>query len=142
LIVYFDTSAVIPLVVEEPTSQRASRLWDDAERVVSSRLVYPEGRAALAMALRMRRIDEQELRAAVGAFEQLHGQLDLVDVTEALVRDAGELAETFHLRGYDAVHLASVEEIADTDVVLATGDPSLRTAAASLGIAVAELHAA
>ena len=58
MIVYFDTSAILPIVIEEPSSAVASRLWDEADRVVSSRLVYAEGRAALAMARRMNRIDE------------------------------------------------------------------------------------
>ena len=118
----------------------ASRLWDDAELVVSSRLTYAEGRAALAMALRMKRLDEQDLRSAVDAFEVVHDQLQLVEVTEALVRRAGVLAEEFALRGYDSVHLASVEEIADEDVVLAAGDRNFLSAAEALGIAVADLQ--
>jgi hypothetical protein len=56
--------------------------------VVSSRLVYPEGRAALAMAFRLSRVDESELGAAVGAFEALYDQLDVVEVTEGLARSA------------------------------------------------------
>jgi uncharacterized protein len=139
LIVYFDTSALLPLVIEEPGSQIASRLWDEAERVVSSRLVYAEGRAALAMALRMKRLDEEELHRSVNAFEALHDQLHVVEVAAGLVRRAGQLAEQFGLRGYDAVHLASVEEIADPDVVLAAGDQSLLAAAEALGIAVGSL---
>jgi predicted nucleic acid-binding protein len=141
LIVYFDTSAVLPLVIDEPASQIASRLWDEADRVVSSRLTYPEGRAALAMALRIGRIDDQELRVAVDVFEILHRQLDIVEVTEELVRSAGGMAEQFGLRGYEAVHLASVQEIADQDMVLAAGDLSLLAAAQTLGIAVANLNA-
>jgi predicted nucleic acid-binding protein len=141
LIVYFDTSSVLPLVIEEPASPIASRLWDEAERVVSSRLTHPEGRAALAMAHRMGRIDEYELRLAVDAFEILHRQLHTVEITEGLVRSAGGMAEQFGLRGYDAVHLASAQEIADQDVVLAAGDLSLLAAAGSLGLAVANLNA-
>jgi predicted nucleic acid-binding protein len=140
LIIYFDTSALLPLVIEEPGSLIASRLWDDAEHVVSSRLTYAEGRAAMAMALRMKRLDEQDLRSAVDAFEVIHDQLQLVEVTDALVRRAGVLAEEFALRGYDSVHLASVEEIASEDVVLAAGDRSLLSAAEDLGIAVAYLR--
>jgi hypothetical protein len=75
LIVYFDTTAIVPVVIEEPSSAVASRLWDEADRVVSSRLVYAEGRAALAMAHRMDRIDERGLRTAVDGFEALHEQL-------------------------------------------------------------------
>jgi hypothetical protein len=139
LIVYFDTSAIMPIVIDEPSSPVASRLWDEADRVVSSRLVYAEGRAALAMAHRMDRIDEPRLRNAVGDFEILHEQLDLVEVTDRLVRDAGALAEEFGLRGYDAVHLASAKLVGDPDLVLAAGDQSLIAAARQVGMATADL---
>lgn len=123
MIVYFDTSAIVSIVIDEASSLIAARLWDDADRVVSCRLAYVEGRAALAMARRMNRLDEDELRLAVQDFESLHAQLDVVEVTPGLVQDAGSLAERFALRGYDAVHLASAQLVQDPDVVLAAGDP-------------------
>lgn len=97
VIVYFDTSAIIPVIIEEQSTQIACRLWDEADRVVSSRLIYVEGRAALAMAARMDRFDEHQLRSAVEEFETLYQQLDIVEVTEDVVRDAGALAEQFSL---------------------------------------------
>jgi hypothetical protein len=127
------------VVIEEPSSAVASRLWDEADRVVSSRLVYAEGRAALAMAHRMDRIDERGLRTAVDGFEALHEQLDMVEVTGGLIREAGGLAEQLGLRGYDAVHLASARLVDDAEMVLAAGDRSLRAAAQVLGIATADL---
>lgn len=140
MIVYFDTSALLPIVIEEPTSDAVSRLWDEADRVLSSRLVYAEARAALAMARRMDRLDGRGLSTAVDEFEDLHGQLDIVEVSEKLVRDAGELAQRFALRGYDAVHLASAHALADSELVLATGDRDLREAGRSFGLATAELN--
>jgi hypothetical protein len=140
LIVYFDTSAIVPIIIEEPSSLAASRLWDEADRVVSSRLVYAEGRAALAMARRLDRVDDYELRTAVHAFESLYQQLDIVEVTENLVRDAGSLAEQFALRGYDAVHLASAQLVHDSDMVIAAGDQNLIKAAQALGIATSNLQ--
>jgi predicted nucleic acid-binding protein len=139
VIVYFDTSAIVPVVIDEVSSPRASRLWDEADRVVSSRLVYPEARAALAMAHRMDRLNREELRSAVDDFEELHHQLDLVEVTEEVVRDAGQLAEQFGLRGYDAVHLASARVVTDTELVLACGDQGLIAAARALGLGTADL---
>jgi len=139
LIVYFDTSAIVPIVIEEPSSMVASRLWDEADRVVSSRLVYAEGRAALAMARRLDRLDERGLREAVDDFESLHDQLDVIEVTDGLIRDAGGLAEQLSLRGYDAVHLASARLVDDPEMVLAAGDQSLLAAAGALGIATADL---
>jgi predicted nucleic acid-binding protein len=140
LIAYFDTSAILPIIVEEPSSLAASRLWDEADRVVSSRLVYAEGRAALAMARRIERVDRGQLRSAVEDFEALHEQLDIVEVTETLVRDAGALAEQFALRGYYAVHLASAQLVRDPDMVLAAGDKNLLKAARALRIATANLE--
>jgi uncharacterized protein len=140
VIVYFDTSGIVPIIIEEASSLAASRLWDDADRVVSSRLVYAEGRAALAMARRMDRLVADGLRTAVRDFESLHGQLDIVEVTPRLVHDAGSLAERFALRGYDAVHLASAQLVQDPDLVLAAGDLSLLKAAQALGLATSNLH--
>lgn len=140
MIVYFDTSAIIPIVIEEASSLPASRLWDDAERVVSSRLVYAEGRAALAMARRMDRLGEDQLRTAVHDFELLHDQIDIVEVRPELVHDAGSFAERFALRGYDAVHLASAQLVRDPDMVLAAGDLNLLGAAQALGIATSNLR--
>ncbi|MHB1913142.1 MAG: type II toxin-antitoxin system VapC family toxin [Acidimicrobiales bacterium] len=138
MIVYFDTSAILPIVIEEPSSQVASRLWDEADRVVSSRLVYAEARAALAMAHRMNRVDGQGLRSAVEEFEALQRQLDIIEVTEELIRGAGQLAEQLGLRGYDAVHLASAQTVADADLVLAAGDQNLLDAARALEMATAD----
>ncbi|MDA8189102.1 MAG: type II toxin-antitoxin system VapC family toxin [Dehalococcoidales bacterium] len=139
MIVYFDTSAIVPVVIEEPASEIATRLWVEADRVVSSRLVYAEGRAALAMACRMDRIDERGLWQAIDEFEILHEQLDLIEVTESLVRDAGGLAQQLSLRGYDAVHLASARVVADAEMVLAAVDQRLLTAAGTVGITTANL---
>jgi predicted nucleic acid-binding protein len=139
LIVYFDTSAIVPIVIEESSSLDASRLWDDADRMVSSRLVFAEARAALAMARRLDRLDDAELRTAVQDFESLYRQLDIVEVTDSLVRDAGSLAEEFALRGYDAVHLASAQLVHDSDMVFAAGDQNLAKAAQAIGIATAKL---
>ncbi len=136
---YFDTSAIVPIVIDEPSSTVASRLWDEADRVVSSRLVYAEGRAALAMARRLDRIDERGLREAVEGFEELHDQLDVIAVTEGLIREAGGLAEQLGLRGYDAVHLASARLVNDVETVLAAGDQSLLVAARAIGLATADL---
>ena len=109
--------------------------------MVSSRLSYPEGRAALAMASRMGRIGESELRSAVDDLEALFEQLDLVEVTERVSRSAGGLAEEFGLRGYDAVHLASAQQVADSELVLAASDRNLVAAARALGLATANLVA-
>lgn len=136
MISYFDTSALIPLLVEEAGSQRAELLWNESERVVGTRLAYAEARAALALAKRIDRITASSLRAAVNGLEHLYAGMSIVEISEDIVHRAGTLAESYALRGYDAVHLAAAETLADEDVVLVAGDERLCAAAASLGLAV------
>jgi predicted nucleic acid-binding protein len=139
VIAYFDTSAVVPLLVAETGSARAASLWDGADRVVSVRLVYPEGRAALAQAHRLGRLTGRQLRDAVAEFDSRYDELDLVDIDDALARRAGDLAEAHGLRGYDAVHLAAADRVRDPDLVVVAGDGALLDAATSDGMMVAGL---
>ena len=137
MIAYFDTSAVVPVLVVEAGSARAAMLWDGADRVVSVRLMYPEGRAALAQAHRLGRLTARQLRAAVTEFDSRCEQFDLVEVDDPLARHAGQLAEAHGLRGYDAVHLAAAHRVRDADLVLVAGDQALLTAAIADGMSIA-----
>jgi uncharacterized protein len=139
VIAYFDTSAIVPLLVEEPGSQPAASLWVEADRVVSVRLVYAEARAAVAQAQRLGRLTPRQVREVVGEFATLYDELDLVDVDDALVRSAGDLAQAHALRGYDAVHLAAAVELHDPDLILVAGDSALIDAGALEGLTTARL---
>jgi predicted nucleic acid-binding protein len=137
VIAYFDTSALVPLLVAEPSSPTCSELWNEATRVISSRLVYPEARAALAQAERMQRLTAPELRTAVEDLNSLVEEIDYLEVTASLALSAGQLAEAHALRGYDVVHLASANVANDAELVLVTGDQDLASAAAQIRISVA-----
>jgi predicted nucleic acid-binding protein len=139
VIAYFDTSAVVPLLIAESGSGRAASLWDGADRVVSVRLIYPETRAALAQAERLGRLTARQLRDAGTEFDSLFEEIDLIEVDDALARRAGELAEVRQLRGYDAVHLAAADRVHDPNVVVIAGHGALLGAAAAEGMAVAGL---
>jgi predicted nucleic acid-binding protein len=77
-----------------------------------------------------------QLAAAVAELESLYRAIECVEVTEALARAAGELAQTHALRGYDAVHLAGGTLVDDDDLVFVTGDHALAATARSCGLAV------
>lgn len=68
-IVYFDSSAFVKLVIEEDGSSLAAELWDGCDAAVSSRLAYPEVRAALAAAGRAHRLDPSDQRRAEAVWE-------------------------------------------------------------------------
>lgn len=138
MIAYFDTSAIVPLLITEPGSARAAQLWDVADRVVSARLVYPEGRAALAQAHRLGRLTARQLRAAVDELDARYAELYFVEVDDLLARRAGEFAEAHGLRGYDAVHLAAADRLRESELVVVAGDNALLAAATAEGLATAD----
>jgi uncharacterized protein len=140
MIAYFDTSALIPLLIEEPGSERSGRVWDAAENVTSVRLIYVEARAALAQAARLGRVTADDLAVAIEELASLYDQLDLLEIDDLLVRRAGELAQRHALRGYDAVHLAAAERVQNRTTVVVAGDGELCAAAEGIGMAVARTH--
>ncbi|PZS19389.1 MAG: VapC toxin family PIN domain ribonuclease [Pseudonocardiales bacterium] len=139
MIGYFDTSAFVPLLIAEPSSGLCRRLWDDADAVVTTRLTYVEAAAALAQALRLARLTPQSYRAAVRILDRLWDEFEVVDVDDRVVHRAAHLAHTCALRGYDAVHCASAEQLSDGDLVVAAGDRRLLDACTSLGMATADV---
>lgn len=119
----------------EPGSEVASELWGSSLRAASSILCYPEGRAALAGALRARRLSATAHARALEEFESLHDELMLVGIDRELARQAGGLAQQYELRGFDAVHLACALALG-AEVALVTWDEELRRAAAQSGCAL------
>ncbi len=85
----------------------------------------------------MQRITESQLAEAVGDLDVLMAEINHIELTAEVARNAGRLAQSHDLRGYDAVHLAGAATVAQDDFVFATGDIDLAAAARSLGISVA-----
>ncbi|WP_330250515.1 type II toxin-antitoxin system VapC family toxin [Nocardia sp. NBC_00565] len=141
MIGYLDRSAFVPLLVSEPSSDACRRFWDDADAVVSSRMLYVETAAALAQAHRMARLDDAAYASCRGLLDQLWPQLEVIEVDEELIRRAAELTGLLALRGYDAVHCAAAEQLEDPDLVVASGDKRLLDAWKSLRLATFDTNA-
>lgn len=122
------------LLLDEPGAVEARRAWQASESRVASVALVAEGRAALAAARRASRIDRAGHAEAVATLGRLWSEMDGIVLTEALATRAGELAEVYALRGYDAVHLASAEAILDPGSLMVVSDTELASAAAELGI--------
>lgn len=139
MIAYFDTSAVVPLLIAESGSSAAGLFWDTAVRVVSVSITLVEGRAALAQAARLGRMTAAEHDGAKRQFAIFSEEIDFVEVTRSILTAAGDVAERYRLRAYDALHLAAALLVADDDLVLVAGDHELLRAARAAGLAVAPI---
>ena len=135
-LVYFDASAFVKLLTEEPGSDLAAELWDGCDAAVASRLAYPEVRAALAASARNHDLTEDELDEAEQAWEEYWAATRPVELTATVERQAGHLARVHALRGADAVHLASALAIGDPELVIAVWDRRLHAGAQAAGLRV------
>lgn len=136
-LVYFDASALVKLLVDEPGSDLAVELWDGCDAPVSSRLAYVEVCAALAAAARNHTLTSSEADAASKAWDEFWAAVRLVELNADVERHAGELARTCALRGADAVHLASALAVGDDGLVMAVWDRRLHAGARNSGLRVA-----
>lgn len=134
--IYFDSSALVKLVVDEVGSDLAAELWDGCDAALSSRLAYPEVRAALAAAERNHDLDPSGRVAAERTWDEFWSATRPVELTSAVEQDAGRLAGRHSLGGADAVHLASALALSQSGLILAAWDRRLRAGAQAAGLAI------
>jgi len=136
---YFDTSAIVKLYVAESSSQAVAALLESADQLFCHEIGWVETRAALAAAWRQGRIAADAYPILVSDFRgDWRANYCPVVSDPALLERAGELAEGFALRGYDAMHLASAERIRTSvpSTLLVSFDHHLNRAATLLGFAL------
>ena len=136
-LVYFDASAFVKLLVEEPGTELAVALWDGCDAAVSSRLAYPEVGAALAAAHRNHDLDRDGLAQAEESWEEFWGATRPVELTPTVAHHAGQLSKEHALRGADAVHLASALAMSDQSLIVAVWNRRLHDGALAAHLAVA-----
>jgi predicted nucleic acid-binding protein len=134
-IVYFDTSALLKLIVGEHGSPLAAALYNRADMVVTSRIADIEVRSALAAGLRGAIMDAAEYRDALDRWEQLAPTFATVELTGAVAHRAAELVGDSALRAGDAVHVASAV-VMQPGAVVAAWDERVSEAARGHGLTV------
>ena len=138
---YLDTSSLVKLYVTESGSEIVRQLVTDAAIVATSVVAYAEARATLAKLRRDGALTAASSALVKRQFEAQWPTYLTLDATESLCRAAGELAEKYHLRGFDSIHLASFAEVARragiADTRFSSFDDRLHDAAGKLARAFA-----
>ena len=139
MILYFDTAALVKLYVRERGSLVIRRQAGKADAIATSVVAYAEARAAFARLRREKPRSGKRHRERVGQLDRDWDRYVLVELSAAVARSAGELADTHGLRGFDAIHLASalwLKSAYSGDLAFAAFDRKLTAAAASAGLTV------
>ncbi len=123
---YFDSSALVKLVLDERESDALRAYERRIERVVSSELARTELPRAVARIIDSGSRQVTEVLRAV----------QLIPLTSSLLTEAARLVPT-SLRSLDAIHLASALLIRDELDAFVAYDDRLLDAASALGMPVA-----
>ncbi|HLC25595.1 MAG TPA: type II toxin-antitoxin system VapC family toxin [bacterium] len=107
MILYLDTSFLVKLYVQEPGSNTVRGAVQSASAVATCRIAYAEARSAFARKRREGGFTSAEYEQVRDDFERDWDKYLIIEVSEEIVRLAGELVDKHPLRGFDAIHLAA-----------------------------------
>ena len=113
MILYCDSSALVKLYVVEPGSEEVRAAVGAADAVATCRITWAEIYAALSRRARESPKDAAAIEMAKQAFAADWPHYVVIEVSQSVVERAGEFADTFALRGYDAVQLAAAHILAE-----------------------------
>lgn len=137
MILYCDTSALVKIYIAEADQEQVLDSVDRANAVAVSRIAWAEFHAALARRAREVPGDAAELEKARKALASEWPSYVVVETDQPVVERAGEYAEAFALRAYDAVQLATASKLRDRtgeQTTFACYDHRLVKAAKILGL--------
>ena len=139
MILYLDASALVKLYVRETGSVRVRNWLKSAAAAATSVVAYAEARAAFARLHGSALSSPRRHRERVARLNADWESYLRVELTPSVLRLAGETAETYELRGFDGIHLASALWLRDRTEVeckFVVFDQRLHDGAARAGLSV------
>jgi len=113
MICYLDTSALVKIYVAEEGSKIVKEKVNLASLVATSKVAYPEARAAFARARREGILTDAAYQVVVDNFNAEWLAYYKLELTDRICYLAGTLSEKHSLRGFDSIHLASAKLLED-----------------------------
>jgi len=140
VIIYFDSSALIKSLIEEPGSVSIRNFLLEVAQLektvifVTSAVTKAEIMAALSAIRCGRHLSQKKFEKAVADFKIRWKAFFIPEVTSCLIDKAGEIGLNHKIKGCDAFQLASALEV-ETDIFIST-DNDLNVAASENGLFV------
>jgi predicted nucleic acid-binding protein len=139
LTIYLDTSALLKRYLNEAGAEETRQFLERADEIATTVITRVEIASALARLVFSNSITVEEGERVWQEFSEDWTILTRLQVTGEEIERAASLARQYHLRGYDAVHLAAAllwQESLGEQVTLATFDRDLWTAGRKAGMNV------
>ncbi len=141
MISYFDSSSIVKWFIDEPFADMAKKIKNESEMIFTSIISYPEVMSACNRAGKEGRYSNSDMMHVKNEFMRIWPDFRWINMTESLVKQAGELIFIHDLRAFDTIHLASAilikEESDGIDLFFSCFDRRLNRVAQKEGI---EIH--
>lgn len=140
---FWDTSAVVPLLVEEPVTEACQAIYREDSAVIVAWTTLVECGSAIARAEREGLVGQPEATEAFDRLDDLARRWFEVEPSADVREIARRLLRVHRLRAADAIQLASATLAAErrpASVVLVTEDGRLEAAALREGFRVLVPH--
>ena len=136
MITYLDTSTLVKLYVQEPESEEVKNLVANSSAVSTSLIAYAEARAAFARRYRERAFTQAQYKKLKDSLDKDWSHLLIIMVSKEIALSAGDLAEKYELKGFDAIHLASaitIKQELQSPIIFSCADRKLQKASLQEG---------
>jgi uncharacterized protein len=137
MILYLDTSALVKRYFKEPYSDEVLTKWMDATEIITSSVAYAETLASFYRKKREAGLKDALIKKIADSFRRDWNSFIRVEVSDELNEYIDRIIVKHPLRGFDAIHLASVmimHERLGSEFVFACFDTRLVNAAKTEGI--------
>lgn len=145
MILYLDATALIKLYVAEPGTGPVREAVKNAAAVYSVDINYLEVRAALAEGARLGLVTDKAAKKAQEDFETDWQAINVVEPDQALLRLAGDYAQTHGIAAKAALNLAAVQKINGQTGAMSLrfmGHPETQAVVSKLALATGDMCSA
>ncbi len=140
MISYFDSSSIVKWFFDEPFADMAKYIKNESEMIFTSIISYPEVMSAFNRAGKEGQCSNSDMMFVKNEFMRIWPDFRWINMTDNLIKQAGELIFIHDLRAFDTIHLASAilikEESDGIDLFCSCFDRRLNRAAQKEGIKV------
>jgi predicted nucleic acid-binding protein len=131
-VIFLDASALVKRYIDENGSEKVRALMNSAERIMVSRLAWPEALSALMRRRPTLDLTDEEFSVLLGELRRDWHQFGVLEINDHTVDYVDRVIEKHKLRGADSIHLSSaiyLKQVTQLPILFVAADEELLKAA-------------
>lgn len=107
MISYFDTSAIVKFYISEIGSEEVREIFDLSDVLATSSISYIETISIFTRINNEKKLSDSDYKNLISNFKKDWEDLFVLKIDNIIIKTAGQFIESYKIKGYDSVHLAS-----------------------------------